>query len=295
MRIVLGLAVLLYAHLTWSADALLIQSPQSEDDASYHYYVDLISEVLKETQGEYGVAKLVETGSSYTQNRGLSALESDQLTIFWAGTDPKREKRYHVIRIPLMAGLLGMRVPVVHRSQYQKFLALESAEQLKQLTACQGTHWPDSYVLEQNGYRVERVTKFESMYSMLRQGRCDYFPRGIGEVHAELEHSMNQDMVAVDNLLLTYPMPMYVFLNKRNKQLAKRLEQGLYAMVERGDIFEFVRQHPATRGVFPLGKYHQAKLARLTNPLLSNSTELDNPLFWLQLSPTPEWGVLESE
>jgi hypothetical protein len=288
MRIILALVTLLCCQQSLSAENVLIQSPQSKDDASYGYYVDLISQVLSDTQDEYGAAKLVETGSSYTQHRGLSALDSGQISVFWAGTDPKRERRYHVVRVPLMAGLLGIRVPVILASQHHLFQTLDNEDQLKSLTACQGTHWPDTDILEKNGYQVEKVTKFESMYSMLRQGRCDYFPRGIGEVYAELAHESNQDMMAIKNLLLIYPMPMYIFLSKGNKQLAERLTQGLNVMAEQGEIFEFVRQHPATQGVFPLAQYNNAKQFKLTNHLLPDTTELDNPSLWFEIESESE-------
>lgn len=285
MRFFLVLVVMLYCNLASAgmATRVLIQSPQSEDDASHQYYVDLITQVLKNTQAEYGVAEIVETGFSYTQNRALKALEMGHISVFWTGTNRKRENHYRVIHIPLMAGLLGIRVPVIRGSQLQEFVKIESPEQLKSLTACQGTHWPDSDILEGNGYRVERVTKFESMYSMLRQGRCDYFPRGIGEVFAELNHGSNQDMMVLDNLLFIYPMPMYIFVNKSDKQLTERLEQGLSAMAEKGEIFKFICEHASTRDVFPLNKYVDAQFLKLSNHLLPDTTQLDNPKLWIEI------------
>ncbi|WP_076413970.1 ABC transporter substrate-binding protein [Shewanella sp. UCD-KL12] len=262
---------------------VVIQPKQSKDDASYQYYVDLISLVLEQTQVEFGEAQLVESTSTFTQSRGFNALNMQRLDLYWAGTNEFRELEYRAIRIPLMAGLLGVRVPVIKAANYQMFLQIGTSGQLKALTACQGDQWPDSDILEENGYRVERVTKFSLMYSMLKQGRCDYFPRGITEVYAELEAGDKQGLVAFDKILLSYPFPMYIFVDKSNDALALRLESGLSVLVNSGKLSVFMQQHPVTKTLFPLEKYSASKLFQLTNQSLPKSTPLDDELLWLKI------------
>ncbi|AQS40527.1 periplasmic component of amino acid ABC-type transporter/signal transduction system [Shewanella psychrophila] len=266
-----------------AAAPIVIQPKQSEDDASYGYYVDLITLILELTREEYGQAELVESESVFTQNRAFSALKQGELDLFWAGTSQDREDTYRAIRVPLMGGLLGVRVPVIRAAKYQMFLQIGTSGQLKALTACQGDQWPDSDILESNGYRVERVTKFALMYSMLKQGRCDYFPRGITEVYAELEGEDKEDLIAYDKILLSYPFPMYIFVNKDKETLAQRLELGLLSLVEQGKLTVFMQYHPVTKNIFPLEKYSGSKTFRLTNTNLPESTPLRDESLWLKI------------
>ncbi|QFU24940.1 transporter substrate-binding domain-containing protein [Shewanella eurypsychrophilus] len=263
--------------------SIVVQPKQSKNDASYQYYIDLVRLVLRETQTQYGNAELVEAESSYTQSRAFIALKTNRLDLYWAGTNKQREQEFRAIRMPLMGGLLGVRVPVIRAVKYQMFLQIGTSGQLKVLTACQGDQWPDSDILQENGYRVERVTQFALMYSMLKQGRCDYFPRGITEVYAELEGEDKEDLIAFDKVLLSYPFPMYFFVNKENSALAERLEQGLLSLISQGKLKKFMQQHPVTKNIFPLEKYSNSKMFSLINSSLPESTPIADESLWLQI------------
>ncbi|BAJ04180.1 transporter substrate-binding domain-containing protein [Shewanella violacea] len=265
------------------AAPIIIQPQKSADDASYSYYVDLITLILELTREKYGAASLVESELIYTQNRAFSALKQGRLDLFWAGTNKQREAEFRAIRVPLMGGLLGVRVPVIREEKYQAFQQIGTSGQLKALIACQGDQWPDSDILESNGYRVERVTKFALMYSMLKQGRCDYFPRGITEVYAELGGADKQDLIPYDKILLSYPFPMYIFVSKDNEALALRLEQGLTSLTKQGKLQVFMQHHPVTKNVFPLEKYSDSKMFRLSNTNLPELTPLTHESLWLQI------------
>ena len=119
------------------------------------------------------------------------------------------------IRIPLFKGLLGYRVSLIHKSNYEKFVGIGKKE-LQALIACQGQHWPDSDILEDNQFQVARVVRFDSMFKMLNQGRCDYFPRSIFEGYAELlsAQQLYPDLMMFDEVILQYDFPMYYFVNQ---------------------------------------------------------------------------------
>ncbi|WP_299795601.1 transporter substrate-binding domain-containing protein [uncultured Shewanella sp.] len=268
-----------------SEEVITVSKRNTGDDASYEYYIDLINKVLSHTEAEFGEAMVVESSLSISQKRAFSELNQGNIDLFWSGTNTQRERDYQAIRVPLFGGLLGMRVPVIRAEQVQEFTQIVMAGQLKALIACQGDHWPDSDILEDNGYRVERVSRFELMYSMLRQGRCDYFPRGLPEVYAEVEQIGASDLVAFDSILLSYRFPMYLFVSKDSDRLAVRLEQGLLELAETGELKAFMERHPVTRMLFPLSRYKGAKIFVLENRSLSASTPLNNQALWLQVPP----------
>lgn len=268
-----------------SFSVIKIQPAQSKDDVSYPYYQDLLTRVLQRTEAHYGGASIIPVDVLFSQHRAFNTLKTGELDVFWAGTNPQREADFTPIRIPIFRGLLGYRVPVILRSRQQAFSQIKRPEQLKALTACQGSQWPDSDILEANGYKVERIAKFEVMYSMLKLGRCDYFPRGVNEVYAELLGADKSDLMAFDQLMLAYTFPMYFFVAKDNDVLAERITQGLELLVASGELQSFLEEHPATRHIFPLSRFKQSLIFELNNPLLPELTPIERHELWLPLKP----------
>lgn len=255
-----------------------IPPPRSSEDSTHAYYYDLLKEVLPP-----GVTVEV-TPNPLAQKRSLQLLDSGELNLAWSGTTTTREKDNLAIRIPLYAGLLGVRVPIIRKNDQARFDKIKTEDDLKALTACQGDQWLDSDILEDNGYSVERVTKFILMYRMLRAGRCDYFPRGITEVYTEIAHQDDDNLMAYDRVLLAYRFPMYFFISKSNTELETVLNKALYDFAASGKLIRFMQQHETTRDVFPLSKYHDSLIFNLKNRDLPPLTPLSDDRLWLNFS-----------
>ena len=266
----------------FAAETIRIQPQRTAVDGSYLYYTDLLRKVLGNTRQEYGEAELVSV-NRLTQARAFQALNDNQIDVFWAGTNREREVFVQPIRIPLHAGLLGIRIPVIRKTDQARFDALHDLGQLQTLSACQGDHWPDSDILEANGFNVQRATKFEVMYQMLQAGRCDYFPRGINEVYAEISHVSRHDLMVYERIVLNYPFPMYFFVSRDNPRLAERLRIGMEQMASSGDLLRFLQQHPTTRDIFPLSRLSNSWIIPLHNPLLPELTPLTDKHLWIEL------------
>lgn len=281
-----GLWLLLMLPLTLStasAGTLRIQPQRTALDGSYLYYTDLLRLVLQVTEPEYGPADLQTISTRLSQSRAFQALADHQIDVFWAGTNREREQQSAAIRVPLYGGLLGYRIPVIRRSDQARFDQLQTRQQLQALTACQGDQWPDSDILQANGFQVLRVTKFEVMYNMLRAGRCDYFPRGLNEVYAEVAHVSRQDLMAYERIILAYPFPMYFFVAQDNETLNNRLQKGMEQLVASGELRHFMQQHATTRAVFPLSRFNNSWILHLENPGLPAATPLNDGLLWWRL------------
>ncbi|APR68531.1 MAG: transporter substrate-binding domain-containing protein [Thalassolituus oleivorans] len=263
------------------ATEYLVQSTRTNFDGSHRYYIDLLNKVMDASADKYGAATIAESPNNFSQNRGFLGLEDGWIDIFWAGSTTEREKNSLPIRIPLYAGLLGRRVPVIRRGDLTKFQDIREEAALKALTACQGDQWPDSDILESAGYTLERVHKFELMYNMLRAGRCDYFPRAITEVYAEIEGYGGDDLIVFDHIIISYPFPMYFFVAKDNVALAERLTYGLGKMVTSGELRNFLQTHPTTKDAFPLTRFDDALIFDLPNISLPNTTPINNPKLWI--------------
>ncbi|MEZ5447954.1 MAG: hypothetical protein R3E89_02655 [Thiolinea sp.] len=173
----LVLAVLLlvsgaYAHAT---DVYRIRGPQSEFDTSHAYYAGLLKMALEATRAEFGDSQIVYQGN-LNQAREMVELESGKLiNVGMVGTSKEREKRLIPIRIPLNKGTLGYRLFIIHKDNQQKFDRIQTIEQLKKLSICQGSDWPDSDIMEAAGFTVIRNQDYESLFEQVSQKRCDFF------------------------------------------------------------------------------------------------------------------------
>ena len=273
---------LLISSSAFAAEAIRVQPQRTAVDGSYLYYTDLLRLVLSNTSKEYGDAELVSI-SRLTQARAFQEQHDNLIDVFWAGTSREREVFVEPIRIPLHAGLLGIRIPVIRKADQARFDSLHNLSDLQQLSACQGDHWPDSDILEANGFNVLRATKFEVMYQLLQAGRCDYFPRGINEVYAEVSHISRNDLMIYERIILNYPFPMYFFVSRDNPRLAERLTKGMEQLAASGELLTFLQQHPTTRDIFTLSRLSNSWIIPLHNPLLPELTPLTDRRLWIEL------------
>ncbi|MFC3149406.1 hypothetical protein ACFOEK_00010 [Litoribrevibacter euphylliae] len=258
----------LFSFQVFSKD-LYIRPPQSEHDISHGFFVSLIEQALRNNAG-YRVKVL--PVKELTQDRGFLLLKQKRLDIFWAGINPVRANNFRVVNVPLTMGMLGHRVPVIKRGDKALFDDVTELT-LKQLRACQGSQWPDSDILEHNGYRVIRAPKFKMMYDMLEAGRCHYFPRGLNEVYGEVASfeatGSDNDLIVYEGIVLKYAFPMLFFTNRENEVLAKQLERGLRELVNSGEMMALLKAHPVTRDAFPLSRFSNSRVYQLENPLLT--------------------------
>lgn len=277
-RTIIIIFTFLFSLPAFSLEDIRIQPPRSAEDSTQTYYFDLLKAVLPST------ATVVVTPRSMAQQRSMQQLNTGELSLAWSGATTVRETEYLPIRVPLYGGLLGTRVPVIRKDAKAQFDQIETADELKALTACQGDQWLDSDILEANGYQVERVTKFELMYRMLRAGRCDYFPRAITEVYSEVAHQEDDLVMAYDRILLVYKFPMYFFVSQSNKELEHVLNTALYNFAASGKLTTFMQSHDTTREVFPLSKYQDSLIFKLHNHDLPPLTPVKDDKLWLDFS-----------
>lgn len=252
------------------------------------YYLDLIEQVLANTAPEFGPAQLQKVPEDVPQARLLAQLARDQLDMLWTTTSRLREGIVPPIRIPLDMGLTGQRALVIRADRKAEFDAITRLEQLAHLKACQGAYWPDTVVLRASGLRVVEFDWIDMAYPALHDGRCDYLPRAINEIDGEVAAMGDKGVMVYDRLLLVYPLPMYLFVAPGRPDLSRRLTVGLERMAAGGGLRAFMESHPATSMIFPLSRFHGARIFQLPNPDLPAATPLDDKRLWLSVdAPEP--------
>ena len=281
-KIIIFIFLLLFCFTAYGTEEIKIRKKQALEEANHDYCVQLLQIALDNTEKKYGKAIIKTVNLELTQGRSLEELaKGNYIDIDWAGTDIKREEELLPIRVPLFAGLLGYRVLVIRKSDKSKFDKINNVNDLKNLIVLQGTHWPDSDILEASGFNVFRVPKFENMYSMLENKRVDYFLRSISEAYGEVKARKNSGLMVYDRIIVAYKFPMYFFVNKSNKKLAKRVEEGLRIAIDSGQFLKFMKSNSLTAPVFPLEKYKNSLFFEIKNPFLPKKTPINEKKLWI--------------
>ncbi|WP_119393881.1 type 2 periplasmic-binding domain-containing protein [Salinibius halmophilus] len=279
MRIFL-IAILLSANV--AATTVTTIPPQSEFDASHGYFIALLELALSKTQPTHGDYQ-ISFSNRFEQGRAIQDLKNNgTINVYWAGTSIEREQEINPIRIPLVKGMLGMRLFAIKEESRALFDRIESLDELKPLNACQGTHWPDSDILESAGIAVYRVAAYELMWGMLERKRCQYFPRGVHEIFAEIDVRKEEynNLVIYPDTGVYYPFPMYFFTANDNPELAERIEQGLEMAIDDGSFEALMRNHEATKHLFPLSQWQRINWISIDNPTLPSTANPTDERYW---------------
>ncbi|MCG9728789.1 hypothetical protein L1D44_02815 [Shewanella sp. Isolate13] len=258
-----------------------------QQDSRFNYRIALLNLVLEKTAAKYGLAKLEPLEQVVSQSRGLVMLQDNQIDVVFLATTKQREQSFLPVKIPIMRGILGLRILLIHRDNIERFAAVansatDSFGQFKQLEAGFVFHWADLAILESNHIPVQKQPNYENLFAMLNAKRFDYFPRGVNEAWRELaEHSKAfPDLVIDKHIALQYEYPVYFFVNNNNGALAKRIEEGLHMALADGSFKRlFLKHHKAQ---IKQAQLPQRKLFYLDNPTLPAGTPAIDKSWWLQ-------------
>ena len=210
-----------------------------QKDLRFELEIKLLELALKETIDTDGEFSLRPIKEKVTQGRGLKFLEQGEIDVVFLPTSKKRERRFLPIKIPLLRGILGYRIFLIHKDSINDFDEISTFEQLrKKYIAGFGTHWADRDILEDNNIRVMESPNYDNLFNMLELRRFDYFPRGITEVWRELEEfgTQHPNLIVEKQIALYYPYSVYYFVNKSNVKLAGRIERGLKVLLKNGSF-----------------------------------------------------------
>lgn len=249
LLVVLFATSLAYANAGDGASVQRIKVIKGNDDQvdMVYYFHSLLEEALSYSVQELGPVVLENVNFEHGQNRTFRLLNvPGELDVTYSMTSSEREIAYLPIKVPLLDGLLGKRQLLVRKSNREAFEGV-TEDELKSMVGCQGDNWPDSDILELNGYALYRAEQFESLFHMLERGRCDYFPRGINEILYDYQKFNGRygELHMLDNVMLRYHAPVYFFVGKHNEALASRIEFDLKIMEEQGLIKERLLQTSA--------------------------------------------------
>jgi hypothetical protein len=281
-RLVVQLPLLATPGLIHAAVPLKVvyPAPESAQDQRSQDLVVLLRTALQRTEASHGPFELAPAATASSEDRQLLDMEQGRLpNVVWASATIEREQRLLPIRIPVRKGLIGHRLALIHRDRQAEFHRIRTVDDLRAYSLGQGPNWPETQMYRQLGFRVHSGS-YESLFRMLVNGRFDLFPRGVNEVFGELALRQAElpELAVEDSLLIHYPQLYYFFVSRGNAPLARRIEQGLQAMLRDGSFdAHFWRYHGDAIRQARLG---ERRLLKLDNPLLPPETPLADRRLW---------------
>jgi hypothetical protein len=267
-----------------SLQVLKVPKARSSFDISHDYHLTLLNMALVQAANSRTVPTLEAMTARMSQGRAMAELvKGDMLDVYWLGSDKPTDIQLRAIKIPTTRGLIGFRNFIIHKDSIDHFDKVTSLADLQQFIACQGSHWPDTRVLEEAKLPVITSTIYENLFKMLNAKRCDYFPRAYHDIDNELL-SINQqypDLVKYRRILFHYPFAVYFYTNKANEELAHWIEDGLRQLANEGAIQGFMAKHPLTTSIFPLNSESHDLYLPLKNSPFDQSSNLSDQTLWV--------------
>ncbi|OUR93513.1 hypothetical protein A9Q84_18750 [Halobacteriovorax marinus] len=246
------------------------------------YFHKLLHMALTKTISDYGDYKIKKV-YGIKQNRVLDLIKKGIVDIFFTMTSKEREAQTLPIRVPLLKGLLGVRVCLLRNAKEHIFAEIQTLNQFKKMNFSigQGYDWPDTEILRANGLKVVTGPSHKSLFKMLIRDRFDCYSRGVTEALIEIKTFKQYSMQIDPYLLFRYKSPMYFFVSKKNTKLAKRIEKGLLTAIEDGDFEKLFHKHHGQH--LKNYKSRSRRVFDLKNPLLPVKTPIHNKKLWLEL------------
>mgnify|MGYP000021996863 CR=1 FL=1 len=287
MRIILPLIaalllldVCLISSSALATDIITVNAKKSDNDTRFEYPMKLLRLALERTKKQYGDYKIRRAATGMTRDRALRELATGNLTLFAGATRREWEEAAIPIRIPLRKGILGYRLFLIRSDSQSQFSKITNIDQLKKLHLGAGSQWSISLALKRLGYVVYGGTKYEPLFQMLSEKRFDYFPRGINEIFVEFETRKNtfSNLKIEETIALYLPLPTYFFITPTRPDLASRIKQGLFSILEDGTMDRIFFEYHSDD--IKKARLKDRTIFKLPNLNLSDETPFHRTDFW---------------
>ncbi|APJ04236.1 amino acid ABC transporter substrate-binding protein [Silvanigrella aquatica] len=252
----------------------------SQNDDSLNYELAVLKLVLDKSKNKYGSYELVKS-IKMSQSRAFQELDrkNAEVNVIASMSSIDREKSAKAIRICLFKGLLGVRIPIVLKSDKDKLENVTTLKELTALSAGQVFDWPDTTVLESNKINVQTTTAYLNLFPMLVAKRFDIFPLGALEVYPIAKDRENEfNITVIDKWAIAYPTGYYFFVNKKDKNLESRIKDGFKIALQDGSFQSVFDKY--NKKFLEISHLNTRKIFYLKNPILPKTTKFDDKNLW---------------
>ncbi len=261
--------------------ALLVFAPYAKAEqltirysAGGHPYAIELLELALSKSGITLNAQQVENIPS--QTRALRLLGAKEgIDVLWKVTNSESEKQAKAILIPIVKGLLGYRIPLVHQNNKELFKDIRHSRQLRSVTFGLREDWADKDIFQSNELKVLTYGQGAEPLKMLETGRVGALPYEI----LEATKPRNTSLVNDQYIAIHYPSAVYFFVANDNQKLHDQIETGLNIAVNDGSFDALFYRHFAR--AINHANLTNRRVIELQNPLLPLSAPLNTAHYWL--------------
>ena len=236
-------------------------------DSRSNYEIALAHLALEQSADRFGSFSLTYDKTSYSLNRRIkNNAESPSIVMTINPYQAEMADQYQYINYPLMSGLLGYRKVIVHRSLASEVDKLATIENLRKYSIGQGPLWVETTIYRHNKFEVVEAD-FSRLLAMVANKRFDLLPLGISELSGEIGQKIEQhpDLVVPENLIVYYPHPVLMQVDKRSPEAKARLTYGIKKIIKNGMFKALFMQH-FSQEVRQLNQQNN-HVIKLTNPV----------------------------
>jgi len=281
--------LLLMLSLPLSADSFSSSIVNTTRDITYagstqnNYPIQLLKHALSyDNKTHY---RFIDFGKRLPKMREFNLLgKANGIDVVVGGATMVRERLALPIRFPIMQGLFGWRIALVHQDNKNIFKEIKKLKHFKKFSALQFHTWSDSETLLSNDIKLIKGTDVEGLYMMLDKKRADYFPRSVLEIDDDLAKHQHLAIEKEKNILIWYPKAVYFYVGKNQTALATSIRRGLELSLSDGSFKALFMKYYGD--IISKLQAENRHVFKLNNPLLSPLTPLSRAELWLDLSST---------
>ena len=275
---------LLLSFCSFSAIAATWQINYARLDETLDHRATYPLAVLRMALEHTGVRYVLKpTRKVLLQGKAIKQLKANrEVSLVWSMTDKEREEELLPIRIPIYKGLIGWRIFLVRQENRDLFETFTTIQELRQFAPVQGYDWPDTKILQANGFEVVTSNDYNSMFEIVRLDRANFFPRSIVEIWSEVDNELNEKSLVVESkMVLRYPTATYFFFNKKNKVLKNLVETGMRRAMESGEFDKLF--YDVHQPYLDKADIQNRRVFELDNPVLPEETPVNSSEYWYKV------------
>lgn len=252
---------------------------QGAVDSRHAYKYELIEQLLKVTEAEFG-PYVIEPFTQNLSEKRLSVLisQGNAVNVQW-GSPGTSVATADVIPIPvdILRGMLGYRVCLVNGNKNSLFDSVKDTNSLHNIRIGQVAGWPDISIYEFNKINIVQSPTFENLFTMLSYDRFDCLAVGVNEAAIIFNQKKNYvPTMDIDNhLLIAYYYPVYLYVNAKHPEIAKRLSRGMEKLQASKEFDRLFNRH-FRRGIDDLNIKARTVLC-LESPLTPKKNQCEHP------------------
>lgn len=275
------LFILFSAKCLAGIDTIRMTETSNPSSMKAFYKSSILVGALEATQDKYGPFSITTSANRSSIERAILEVHSGKnINTFMAVTTNEWEKNTLPIRIPIRRGILNYRLLTINKAYQKRFTNITSIDDLKKLRIGVRSGWAITPILKESGFNVIESHSFDGLFYMLADDRIDFIPRGINEIHAEIEERSEAitNLTVEPNIVLFVPSPYYIFVSPKEPKLAERLKEGLHTMKNNGDLLSIFNQYYAD--IIAQANLDKRTMFSLSSPNLPLSTPLEDKSLW---------------